>query len=169
MLEPDVRQVDDRRVEDVRRVEPAAEPGLDRGDVDALGGELGERGSRQRLELRRPQPLGRRPDAADGTLEALGVGVEPLLPARDVRRRVRADTQPFLPQQRGDRPRGRRLAVGADNVDGGNARSGWPSSSSSARIRSRPNSSGHGESDSIQAVCGPITGNVDDSCMHAYR
>ena len=50
-----------------------------------------------------------------------------------------------------------------------NARSGWPSSSSSARIRSSPNSSGHGESDAIQAVCGPITGNVDDSRMHAYR
>ena len=117
MLERDVRQVNDRRVEDVRRVEPAAEPGLDRGDVDSLRGELGQRGSRQRLELRRSQPLGRRPHSADGTLEALGVGVEPLLPAGDVRRRVRADAQPFPPQQLGDRPRGCGLAVRAHDMD----------------------------------------------------
>ena len=35
VLEADVRQQDDGRVEDVRRVEPAAEPGLDDGCVDA--------------------------------------------------------------------------------------------------------------------------------------
>ncbi len=95
MLERDVRQVDDGRFEDVRRVQPAAEPGLDGGDVDALCGELGERGSRQRFELRRPQPLGRGPDSSDGALEALRVGVEPLPPTRDVRRRVGAGTQPL--------------------------------------------------------------------------
>ena len=55
MLEPDVRQENDRRVEDVRRVEPAAQPGLDRGDVDSLRGELGQRRCRQRLELRRAE------------------------------------------------------------------------------------------------------------------
>ena len=108
----------DRGGENVRRVQPAAEPGLDRRHVDALSGKLGESGSRQRLELRRLQPLGRRPDATNGMLEALRVGVEPLLPTRNVRRRVRAHCQPFLSQQRGDRPRRRRFAVGADDVDG---------------------------------------------------
>ena len=53
VLERDVRQHDDPRVEDVRRVEPAAEPGLDDGDVDLARGELGERGGGEHLELRR--------------------------------------------------------------------------------------------------------------------
>ena len=60
VLEPDVRQEDDRRVDDVRRVEPAAEAGFDRGHVDALRGELGQRRRRQRLELRRADALGGR-------------------------------------------------------------------------------------------------------------
>ena len=49
--------------EDVRRVEPPAEPRLDDRRVDALLGELGERGRGQRLELRRAErarpPAGR--------------------------------------------------------------------------------------------------------------
>ena len=57
-----VREQDDRRVDDVGRVEPAAEPGLDRGDLDALCRELRERGRRQRLELRRPDLLRGRPN-----------------------------------------------------------------------------------------------------------
>ena len=169
VLEPDVRQEDDRRVEDVRRVEPAAEAGFDRGRVDALRRELGQRRRRQRLELRRADALGgarTRPTARSkpsasvssrssqpdtcGDVYAPTRSPSPRSSAAIVR--VAVDF-PFVPTTCTER----------------NARSGWPSSSSSARIRSSPNSSGHGESDAIQAVCGPITGNVDDSRMHAYR
>ena len=57
VLEGDVREQDDRRVDDVRRVEPPAEPGLDDGHVDAALGELGERRGGQRLELGRSDVL----------------------------------------------------------------------------------------------------------------
>ena len=63
VLERDVRQHHDRRVEDVRRVEAAAEAGLDDGGVDLPRGELGERGGRQHLELRRAR--GVRPHARE--------------------------------------------------------------------------------------------------------
>ena len=49
----DVRQHDDPRVEHVRRVVAAAEPGLDDGDVDLLRGELGKGRGGQHLELGR--------------------------------------------------------------------------------------------------------------------
>ena len=42
VLEPDVRQVHDARTEDVRRVEPAAQPRLDDRGVDAVRRELRE-------------------------------------------------------------------------------------------------------------------------------
>ena len=63
VLEPDVRQQDDPGAEDVRRVVAAAEAGLDDGDVDLRVGERGQRGSGDRLELRRADLLRRRPDA----------------------------------------------------------------------------------------------------------
>ena len=68
MLEPDVRQQDDARVEHVRRVEATAETGLDRRNLDTASGEVGESSRRQQLELRRvrePRPRrGRAPTAA---------------------------------------------------------------------------------------------------------
>ena len=69
VLEPDVGQQDDSAAENVGRVEPAAEARLDDGDVDFTGGELGERGRAQRLELRRLLCLGLRPHALDRSLE----------------------------------------------------------------------------------------------------
>ena len=51
----DVREHDDARVEHVRRVEPAAEPRLDDGDVDLRCRELGERGGGHHLELGRAE------------------------------------------------------------------------------------------------------------------
>ena len=57
------------RAEDVRRVEPAAEPRLDDGDVDVALRELRERGRAERLELRRLLRLGLGPDAPDRRLE----------------------------------------------------------------------------------------------------
>ena len=44
VVEPDVREQDDVAAEDVRRVQPAAEAGLDDRDVDPARRELGERG-----------------------------------------------------------------------------------------------------------------------------
>ena len=85
VLEPDVRQQHDARVEDVRRVEPAAEPGFDDGDVDAALGEVGERRGGQHLELRRADRFGVGAHAGDRALEPVGVGLEPLAPAGDVR------------------------------------------------------------------------------------
>ena len=71
MLERDVREHDDPRVEHVRRVVAPAEPRLDHGDVDLARRELGERGGGQHLELRRA--VGVRPDARERALE-VGVG-----------------------------------------------------------------------------------------------
>ena len=107
-----------RRVEDVRRVEPAAEPGFDHRGVDLALREERERGGRQRLELRRVHGLGCVADVRHGALERLGIGVESLVPAADVRRRVRADVEILRSKQRGDRARRRRLAVRSDDVHG---------------------------------------------------
>ena len=56
-------------------------------------------------------------DAFHRTVERLWIRVEPLVPTNDVRRRVRADAQAFVTQQRRDRARRRRLAVRAHDVD----------------------------------------------------
>ncbi len=117
VLEPDVREHDHRRAEDVRRVQPPAEPRLDHGRVDPLLGEVRERGGGQRLELRRTDPLRRGPDARDRAFEALRVGVEPLVPAGDMRRGVGPDPEPLGTEERRRQPRRRRLAVRADDVD----------------------------------------------------
>ena len=85
VLERDVRQHDDPRVEHVRRVVPAAEAGLDDGDVDLARGELGERGGRQHLELRRARRV--RPDARERRLE---VGVARRRPGSAPPSRARA-------------------------------------------------------------------------------
>ena len=69
VVEANVRQQDDVRAEDVRRVEPATETRLDDRDVDLARGELGEGGCADRLELRRPLRLRLRPDASDRGLE----------------------------------------------------------------------------------------------------
>ena len=96
VLEPDVREQDDVRAEDVRRVEPAAEPGLDDGDVDVAGRELGERGRADRLELGRLLRLGLGPDASDRRLEVGLLAVDRIRSAQpaDVRRDCRADREP---------------------------------------------------------------------------
>ena len=153
VLEPDVRQQDDRRVEDVRRVEPAAEPGLDDGCVDAARGEVGERGRGQRLELRRADRLGRRADARDRALERLGRRCRA---ARASRSRAATCTR----RRRGPSARSSaaivRVAVDLPFVPTTcterNARCGSPSASSSACMRPRPNSSGHGDSDATHSV-----------------
>ena len=119
VLERDVRQQHDPRVEDVRRVEPSAEPRLDDRHVHSCFGELGQRRSRQRLELGRADTLCRAAHVRDRVLEVriLPADLDPLAPAADVRRDIGARDQPFGPQQRRDHPRSRRLAVRAHNVD----------------------------------------------------
>ena len=106
--------------EDVRRVEAAAEAGLDDRDVDLARRELGERGGADRLELGRALRLRLRPDARDRRLEVglCAVDRDPLGPRADVRRDGRADRQTLGEEQRLDRPRRGRLAVRADDVDG---------------------------------------------------
>ena len=60
-----------------------------------------KRGGRQRLELRRAEPLGRAPDAPDRALEVRLGAVDPdaLAPAAHVRREVRAGAQSLAREQ----------------------------------------------------------------------
>ena len=107
-------------------------------------------------------------DAADRALEALVVGVEPLAPARDVRRRVAADAQALRPEQRRDRPRRRRLPVRADDVDGRDT----PAPGGRARRAARACARGRTPRATARARrsrrCAVPLRHVDDSGMPAY-
>ena len=141
VLEPHVRQQDDPRAQHVRRVVAAAETRLHDGDVDLRIGERGQRRGRDRLELRRPDPLGGRPDAPQRGRQVGRPAVEPdpLLPAAHVRRDRRA--------RRRDRPRAAaarssRVAVDLPFVPttwtAGYRSCGSPRAASSACMRSSP-------------------------------
>ena len=111
MLERDVREQHDPRVDHVGRVEAAPEAGLHGRRLDAPRCEVGERGGGQHLELRRSELLRCGPDTSHRALEACFVGVEPLVPARYVWRGVRgAADRPRDPSRR------RRLALRPDDV-----------------------------------------------------
>ena len=73
MVELDVRDRGHAEVEDVRRVQPA-EPDLDDREVDPLTRELGDRGGRERLELRGWPDVGG--DAVDRGQDPLDGGGE---------------------------------------------------------------------------------------------
>src|SRR5262245_18284343 len=90
VLEGDVGEQNDLGVDHVRSVEPPAEPRFDDGNVHSLLGELEQRRRGQDLELRRAELLRGTANPRDGPLEARLVTIKPLVPARDVRRRVRA-------------------------------------------------------------------------------
>ena len=92
VVERDVRQQDDARVDHVRRVVASAEARLDNGDVDLLLSELRECRRGEDLELRRAFRVGA--NALDGGFEArvLAGDLDALAPAAHVRRRVSADT-----------------------------------------------------------------------------
>ena len=87
MLERDVREHDDARLEHVRRVVAPAETRLDDGDVDPGLRKRREGRRRQNLELRRSDPLGRAADSGDGALEVgvLAADADALAPAAHVR------------------------------------------------------------------------------------
>ena len=117
VLEADVRQQDDARVDDVRRVEPAAESGLDDGGVDTALGEVRERGRGQRLELRRV-----RRSAAGRTRATARSNVSGSVSRRSCQPLTCGDvyaptSRPSRAQQRRDRARRGRLSVRADDVD----------------------------------------------------
>ena len=81
-------------------------------------GELGERRRGQRLELRRAERLGRRPHARDRALEARRASVSSRSCQPATCGEVYAPTRsPSRAEQRRRRPRRRRLAVRADDVD----------------------------------------------------
>ena len=154
VLERDVRQQDDRRVDDVRRVEPAAEPGLDDRHVDAALGELGERGRGQRLELGRAERLRGAANARDGPLEARR---DHNPAARASRRRAatcrRPTRRPSAAEQRRDRPRRGRLAVRADDVDRRDRRAAGRRAPRAARACARARTPpATGSSDATQSV-----------------
>ena len=116
MLEADVRQEHNPCTHDVGCVETAAEPRLHDGGTDAALRKVQQRGGGQRFELRRVHGLRDGANTCYRALERLGIGVQPLVPAAHVRRRVRADVETVRAEQCGDRPRGGRLAVRADDM-----------------------------------------------------
>ena len=76
----------------------------------------------------RRRRAGGRGSSARSRSAGVAVDLDPLGPAADVRRDVRADAQPRRAEQRRDHQRGRRLAVRADDVDRrDSARCGSPS------------------------------------------
>src|ERR671924_874764 len=77
VLQRDVRKQHDLRVDHVRRVEPAAETGLDHRDVDVTLRELRERGGGEHLELGCADGLGVWLDPRDGAFEIRLVAVDP--------------------------------------------------------------------------------------------
>ena len=150
VLETDVRQQDDPGLENVRRIEPAAETGLDDGDVDVRSCERGERRGGHDLELRRVEALRRRSHARDGLLEVglLAVHPDPLAPAEHVRGDRRPDREPLGEQELLDGHGAVDFPFVPTTCTAGYAACGSPSSARSASIRPSPNSRGHGLSES---------------------
>ena len=121
VIQPDVREQNDRGVEHVRRVVASTEPRLDDRSVDVVRGEHRERRGGQHLELRRADRDRGLANTADRALE-VGLGPtapDSLAPAAHVGREIRADVQARGGEMRFDRSRRRRLAVRPDDVDRG--------------------------------------------------
>ncbi len=99
-----VRDGRDAQVENVRGVEPAAQPDLDHRQVDLAPGKLAHRGGGERLELgRRTEPRGDGIDRRQHPRDRCGepplrdrraVDRDPLAIAHEVRLRHRAGAQP---------------------------------------------------------------------------
>ena len=117
VLERDVRELDDLRADDVRRVQPSTETRLDHGHVHIRFRELEHGRGRQHLELRRAQLDRRLTNPRDGPLEGRRITIQPLVPAGDVRGGVRARAQAFGAEELGDRTGRSRLPVRPDDVD----------------------------------------------------
>ena len=142
VLEPDVRQQDDPGAENVRRIEPAAETGLDDGDVDVAhrrtrrarpqsrSRTASRRGARPPVARARRPPRSRPPRRSAGSARSSS------------RRAARSSCPTESPSER------RSCSMVTAAVDfpfvpttwiAGYASCGSPSSASSARIRSSPN------------------------------
>ena len=93
MLQRDIRQQHDTRLEHVRRVVTAAQTRFDNRDVHLLCAELGQRGRGHNLELGRA--FGVRAHTLDRTVEVcLAAGdPDPFRPGADMRGVVGADVQ----------------------------------------------------------------------------
>ena len=117
VLERDVRELDDRRIDDVGGVEASPKSSLDDGHVHPSLGELGQRGRRQDLELRGSKRFRGTANPRDGPLEGRRITIQPLVPARDVGRGVGACPQSLGAQQLSDRPGRGGLAVRPHDVD----------------------------------------------------
>src|SRR3954469_25175397 len=90
VLERNIGEQNDLRADDVRRVEPTPEAGFDDGHLDVSVGEVEKRGRCQHLELRGPDLLRGVANARDGPFEARWITIQPLVPAGNVWRGVRA-------------------------------------------------------------------------------
>ena len=117
VLERNVREHDDPGREDVRRVEPSSQPGLDDRDVDSLLGELGKGRRGDHLELRRPRGVGLDAGKRRGDVGVGSVDLDPLRPAPHVRRDVRARAKARVTEKRRGHQRRRGLPVRPDDVN----------------------------------------------------
>ena len=154
MIESDRRDRRDHRQQHVRRVEPAAEADFADGDVDRAARRNSSKATavvtsknvgcacsvsaRDQVRRRRRARRRRRRRA-----RARSTGW-PSMTKRSARSTrcgevYRADRWPAARSAASTIAVDRSLAVGAGDVDGRNARSGWPSASTSARMLSRPN------------------------------
>ncbi len=143
VVEADRGDHGDDAVGDVGRVPRAAEADLDDGRVDGEVGEPREPGRSYEFEPRRAfgeHRLEARElfhDRAELVIfDRVAVPQETFGDRYEVRARVGADRQVVRGEQSADRARGRRLAVGAGDVDDGYWRCGSPSRPSSSRMRS---------------------------------
>ena len=134
VVEANRGQHSDPRGDRVRRVEPPAQSGLDHRGIDPGCGESDKRRRRGELELgdrfaglkagvdRRRALRGALHGAGKGCLvDLLATDQHPFRPALGVRRDAGTGPHPVRFQQCRDHPRHRGLAVGADDVDRGEA------------------------------------------------
>src|SRR6266496_1338784 len=123
VLEGDLRDGADQRGEDVRRVEPAAEPHFDHCDIDVSGGEVGEGDGGRCLEEAGLEPLDMRfepgrPFGKGVFADRDAVDGDPLTRGDEVGGGVEPDAPPLCPQLIGHESGRGSLAVGAADVDG---------------------------------------------------
>ena len=124
VIDGNVRDNRDARLETVRRVPRPAEPDLDDGDIDGEIREPTERSRRQHFEVRRVR-ADFALDERNRPQQIVEVGIgdrhalvrHALVHAFEVRARVRTDGQTEVGGELRDHPRRRRLPVGAGQVD----------------------------------------------------
>ncbi len=124
VVEADVRDYRQQRFDDVRAIEPAAEPYFDDGDVHLFFFEIFESQRGGKLEKTRAEGLEKGALLLDKTDDPFfgnrhAIDADALAEIEQVRRGVQARVQALTLQDRGKRVRATALAVGARDVNHG--------------------------------------------------